>query len=170
MWIVALSPIVGMIATVAIYAVIAHASGKTLLALATGVAGGIILLALMLAMGFRVAPPTQDDAIGWSITAVAAFLALAFCFWATINLIATSLRIRVLRELYAAPQRQLAPEALENLYSASDAVETRLKRLEDIGVLRIADTRVFLAKRTLLTIGAAVALARRIIIPTIRSK
>ncbi|MGE3303386.1 MAG: hypothetical protein AB7M12_09760 [Hyphomonadaceae bacterium] len=164
MWLIALAPLLAMMAEVLLYAALARATGRILASLGMGIAAGAGVLALALMKG---APPAAlpEDIWGWGIAAAGSFLAFTFCFWATINLNATSIRIRILREIAASPGKSLPLATLTSRYSEAAMIEARLDRLVALGHLAVENGVARVVKPTLPRIAAAVALVRRILIP-----
>jgi hypothetical protein len=105
------------------------------------------------------------DRIGYPLAVALAFLAITFCFWAFINLNVTALRIRVLREIWLAPGHELPAADLEGRYNVDAIFDVRVRRLADLGHIKLDGGRVRLAKSTLVTTGTAINLIRAIVIP-----
>ena len=105
-----------------------------LAALAAG--GGAIALA---------GPLTAGDAAGYLATDLAIYGSLGYCYFHFINLGVTARRIRLLRELDAAPGGLTRGEILAR-YDAAAMVEIRLGRLLGSGQVALRDGR-FHARR-----------------------
>lgn len=148
-----------------------HATRRVLPSLAMGVAAGAVACAACITFGIDAyAPGAGIDAALTACAAAISFLALSFCFWVVINLNTTAIRVRLLRELWTAPNRRLAISALNARYNAETIVATRIRRLEERGHIKCAHGFVTLEKPTLLAIASLVDLTRRLIIPAQRGR
>ena len=90
-----------------------------------------------------------------AITAASAltYTALGYCYIGFVALSITSLRMRMLRELYKA-EKGLSLEEILSRYNAKDMVDIRIKRLVDGGRIIYKDGRYFLGNaRSLLIIN-----------------
>lgn len=63
------------------------------------------------------------------------YVALAYGYFVFINLNVTSLRIRILKELYTAGNEGLPGQTLLSLYNPNEIFETRMRRLANWGQL-----------------------------------
>jgi hypothetical protein len=86
------------------------------------------------------------DLVGYFTLYIVTYSFLGFCFFNVINLNVSSLRIRIIREIYG--QRPLAvPSAvIKAKYSVSDMLDARLLRLESGGQLRRVSGRYYLRR------------------------
>lgn len=127
---------------------------------------GVIAASLMTQAGLDAMPVRFPlDPLGYWTTNIIAYLALAFCYWAFLNLNITSLRIRILRELLAAPNHALPLDALASAYRPDEMLERRLKRLINVGQAREQDGRYVLAARQFLLLARCVESFRALILP-----
>ena len=83
----------------------------------------------------------------WAILAVNSitYAFLGYCYYSLVGLGETARRIRLLKDLYAAPEG-LSQDAILARYSSKDMVDMRLDRLIHNGQIRVVDGRHFIGK------------------------
>jgi hypothetical protein len=99
---------------------------------------------------------------GLWLTSATTYIALAFGFWAFLNLNMTSLRIRMLREMLHAKRNMTRAELLDR-YSPDEFLRRRLARLERSGQLMIKDGGYSLRSRNLLYASYCVNFLRSLV-------
>ena len=104
-------------------------------ALVCGFLLGLFVMAVIVAASVPAAISTGDLAGLW-VTLGLTYVALAFGFWAFLNLNMTSLRIRMLRELLHS-ERGMARAELLGRYSPEEFLRRRIARLERSGDLAL---------------------------------
>lgn len=118
--------------------------------------GGLVLT-LLLSTG-------PDGSLSADVATADALLYATFCYvyfhWN--NMGETARRIRMLRELAAAPEG-LTFEEMVQRYSAQEILERRLERLSAAGQISETDGRLVLTSRTILLSARLVGLAKQII-------
>jgi hypothetical protein len=122
------------------------------------------LSGLAVAAGIAASAPAFPavERVSWSVLT---YLGLAFGYWAFLNLNLTSLRIRVLKEIFAAPGEALSRATLAQRYDDCEMAERRLARLEAAGqVVRLGE-RYVLKAQWLVRIARFISLLREAIIP-----
>jgi hypothetical protein len=99
------------------------------------------------------------DLGGLWATLVLTYVALAFGFWAFLNLNMTSLRIRMLRELLHSRSGMSRAELFDR-YSTEEFLRRRLTRLERSGDLALVDGRYRLGSQKLLYVDRCLKILR----------
>jgi hypothetical protein len=134
-----------------------RAEGKLFKSQIAGTLLGGLVLALLLISG-------PDASLSADVVTADALLYAAFCYvyfhWN--NMGETARRIRMLRELAAAPEG-LTFEQMVQRYSAQEILERRLERLSAAGQISETDGRLVLTSRTILLSARLIALAKQII-------
>ena len=134
-----------------------RAEGKLFKSQIAGALIGGLVLALLLS-ALPGAAPSAD------VATADALLYAVFCYvyfhWN--NMGETARRIRMLRELAAAPEG-LTFEAMVARYSAQEILERRLERLTAAGQISETDGRLVLTSRTVLLSARLVGLAKQVI-------
>jgi hypothetical protein len=133
--------------------------GKSIL---SGLLAGLAVTLAVIFWGVLQEP--GDGIVDAWLLGVATYLALAFCFWAFINLNITSLRIRVLRQALRAGGT-IALSDLLHLYSPTERLQRRLERLAEGGQLVRSGDRWCLGKGPVLLIARTMTLLRWLIVP-----
>jgi hypothetical protein len=154
-WLIPLSPIISLVFNVLAQMISAHVTGRIGFSILVGLVFGLLIELLLLS---RV-PFGESASIG-----TLSYLAFSFCFWAFLNLNLTSLRIRLLRELFGQPHG-LAIEHLKARYSPEEIVARRIERLQKNGQIITHNGKWALASRTLLIFVYVSTLLRKLIIP-----
>lgn len=92
------------------------------------------------------------------------YLTFSFCFWAFLNLNLTSLRIRILKELYLHPQG-LSRLSLTERYSPEELLLRRIQRLKANGQIVTKQDKLQLQSKQLLVIYLIIQGLRILILP-----
>jgi len=87
---------------------------------------------------------------------------LSLCYFTFINMGETARRIRLLRELYDAPEG-LTKEQLLSRYNAQEIVEVRLSRLLDNNQIVLRDGRFYVSSPAMLFISKTIVLIKLIL-------
>jgi len=141
----------------------AHLLGRVGASIVAGFLFGLFATAASAFLSIAPAQPTGDLLSTWTIV-LATYLALAFGYWAFLNLNITSLRIRLLRELLACPQGTSRSDLMAR-YSSEEFLRRRLMRLENGRQMTCVDGQWRLESRTLLLLAQTFALLRFIALP-----
>ena len=160
-WLLTCAPVLGMVANVLGQTALSHLWRRR----RTGAAIGCGALAgVAVAAGWAASVPafTLAERVGWS---VASYTGLAFGYWAFLNLNLTSLRIRVLKEISAAPGGTLPYATLAQRYGDREMVERRLARLEEAGQVARRGEYYVLRAPGLVRVARLIGLVRKVIIP-----
>lgn len=149
-WVLLTGPVLALAVNCATYLVARHAlgsglAGSILAGLAVGLAA--IVAGTIAALEFAGVDPWE-----LSISYVGTYLALSFCFWTFLNLNVTSLRIRVLRELWKAGGTAPLSKLLV-AYSEEERLNRRLDRLVSGGQISLVNGRWKLKSRVLLVMA-----------------
>jgi len=102
-------------------------------------------------------------AADWAV-AILTYFALAFGYWAFLNLNITSLRIRILREILQS-SGGVSRDELTARYSADEFLRRRLERLETGRQMSCRDGRWRLESRTLLVLARTMEALRALVLP-----
>jgi len=159
----AASPVIGLAADALVQIACAHATHRTGLAIVSGALVGFLCTA-SIAAGSVSSDPSVIQKLADGALAVLTYLALAFGYWAFLNLNRTSLRIRILREVLRHPAGMSLSE-LSNEYSADELLQRRLKRLEGGGHLSYRDGRWRIESKKLVTTARIIEAVRALILP-----
>jgi hypothetical protein len=128
-----------------------------------GFAAGLISLWALgyLIHSYQSDPPPEEAAI--LLVNTATYIALAYCFFAFLNLGKTSVRIRIFSELQQSRHGLTAEEVLA-LYNYREIVELRLDRLLNSKQVTKRDGRYFLDGRLLWSLALAVRSVKRLLL------
>ncbi len=159
----AAAPVLGLAVNAIVQIACAHATHRIGLAIAAGALGGLVATALI-AAGSASSDPGLIAKLGDWTLAVLTYAALAFGYWAFLNLNRTSLRIRILRELLGHPAG-ISPAEFAQEYSADELLQRRLQRLEGGGHLSCRDGRWRLQSNKLLATARVIDAVRALILP-----
>jgi hypothetical protein len=139
-WAITIAPVAGLVSNALAQIVVAHVFRKQI--------GKSILAGILCGFGVTLAVTwlgaTKEPDVGWQffdvwLLGVATYLALSFGFWVFLNLNITSIRIRILRELFRAGGSIALADFL-GLYSPAERLHRRIQRLEKGGqLIRIGD-------------------------------
>ncbi len=164
-WTITIAPLAGLAFDVLTQIMIAHLSrGKVGASIVIGILSGLALTLAVIALGRSEARGAADGFVDTWLLGVATYLALAFGFWAFLNLNITSLRIRILRELLRAGAT-IALRDMPVLYTPTERLRRRLERLEKGGQIMREDGRWRLRSRQVLAIARCVEAFRGLILP-----
>jgi len=156
-------PFVGMTANVLTQMALAHATGRLSRSIISGALIGLLLTNLLFAL---LTPYSGQEWLARFTVAMITYIGLAFCFWATLNLNITSLRIRMLREMLVRPNHEITLSELEGQYKPGELVERRIARLLAAGQIKGSyETGYSIERKGVLTIAKLTVLMRRIVIP-----
>ena len=129
--------------------------------LVCGLSLGLLITAGVIAANVPTSASAGDLAGLW-ITLGLTYVALAFGFWAFLNLNMTSLRIRMLRELLRSDHGMSRAELFDR-YSAEEFLRRRLARLERSGDLALVDGHYSLGSRKLIYVDLCLKVLRAVI-------
>ena len=129
---------------------------------------GFVVTAVIVAAN-RPATAAVGELAGLWIMIAVTYAALAFGFWAFLNLNMTSLRIRMLRELLHSGEGMSRAE-LFGRYSAEEFLRRRLARLQHAGDLALVDGNYRLGSRKLLYVEHCLNILRAAIFVGAASK
>jgi hypothetical protein len=164
-WTIAIAPLAGLLANVLAQITVAHFARERI---SWSIVAGIFCgLAATLAMiGFGLGEIHNADygfADTWLLE-IATYAALSLCFWAFLNLNITSLRIRMLREIYRAGGN-LAIADIVDRYAPSERLQRRLSRLESGGQIKHENGRWLLGSWQVLFIARCIEALRTLVLP-----
>jgi hypothetical protein len=161
-WLLTFAPIIGLGTNCLTHILCRKVFGlRTGYALVCGFFLGLSVVAVVVAATLPAAISTGDLAGLWAALGLT-YVALAFGFWAFLNLNMTSLRIRMLRELLHSEQGMARAELLDR-YSPEEFLRRRLVRLECSGDLALSDGQYSLGSRKLLYVDYCLKLLRAVI-------
>jgi hypothetical protein len=164
-WTIAIAPLAGLALTVLAQITVVHVSGgKVGTSIVIGILGGLAVTLAVIALGRAGAPGATGGFVDIWLLGVATYLALAFGFWAFLNLNITSMRIRILRELLRAGGR-LALSDMAVSYTPAERLRRRLKRLETGGQITLENGRWLLGSWQVLAIARGVEALRSLLFP-----
>jgi hypothetical protein len=162
-WLLTFAPIVGLGTNCLTHILCRKAFGlRTGYALVCGFLLGLAVMAAIVAANLPAAASLADLAGLWSTLGLT-YIALAFGFWAFLNLNMTSLRIRMLRELLHS-EYGMARAELFGRYSAEEFLRRRIARLERSGDLALVDGHYSLRSRRLLYVDLCLKFLRAVIL------
>jgi hypothetical protein len=134
-----------------------RAEGKLFRSQVAGTLIGGLVLALLL---ITVPGPGLSADLATAIASLYAAFCYVYFHWN--NMGETARRIRMLRELAAAPEGLTFQEMVKR-YSAQEILERRLERLSAAGQISDTDGRLVLTSRTVLLSARVVGLAKQIV-------
>lgn len=108
----------------------------------------------------------SEDGLPLFLMNTATALALSFCYWNFLNLNMTSLRIRMLKELWRAPSGSMSPAELLAIYHPREMLDRRLKRLAAKKQIRLESGRYYAQGTWAAAMVHIIALLRWIILPS----
>ncbi|NBT35862.1 MAG: hypothetical protein EBT03_10070 [Betaproteobacteria bacterium] len=117
----------------------------------SAIAGLVVVVALTL-LGCDQLPLMRHDVVAYLVLNIAAYLALSFDYFSFVNLCLTSLRIRMLREIYNAGG-SLAGDHLGRLYDDRSLTTLRIDRLVRGGHLVLQNGRLYSQRSIFLKIA-----------------
>jgi len=161
-WLLTFAPIIGLGTNCLMYILCRKVFGvRTGPALVCGFLLGLFIAAAIVAANVPPAISAADLAGLWATLGLT-YVALAFGFWAFLNLNMTSLRIRMLRELLRS-EHGMARAELFDRYSPEEFLRRRLVRLERSGDLALFDGHYSVRSRKLLYVDNCLKVLRVII-------
>ncbi len=161
-WLLTFAPIIGLGTNCLMYILGRKVFGiRTGFALVCGFLLGLFIAAVVVATNVPAAISTGDLAGLWATLGLT-YVALAFGFWAFLNLNMTSLRIRMLRELLRS-EHGMARAELFDRYSPEEFLRRRLARLERSGDLGLFDGHYSVRSRKLLYVDNCLKVLRAVI-------
>jgi hypothetical protein len=164
-WAITSAPLAGLALTVLSQIVVVHVSrGEVGASIIIGIFGGLAATLGAIALGHAETPGAADGFVDTWLLGVATYLALAFGFWAFLNLNITSMRIRILRQLLRAGGR-MALSDMAVFYTPDERLRRRLERLEKGGQIMCEDGRWRLRSWQVLGIARCVEAWRSFILP-----
>ena len=167
-WMITIAPLAGLALTVLTQILVAHLSrGKVGASIMTGILAGLAVTLAVIALGRAETPRATGEFVDTWLLGAATYLALAFGFWAFLNLNITSMRIRILRELLRAGGR-MALSDMAVLYTPAERLRRRLERLEKGGQIMREDGRWLLGSWQVLAIARCVEAMRSLLFPSRR--
>lgn len=154
----ALAPLIGLFADTLTQIASCHLTRRPALSIALGALAGLGVTGAVIG--------STRSLAGWPGGAVAlmTYAALAFGFWAFLNLNLTSLRIRLLREALHQPVGMPLEEILRR-YSSDETLARRLERLKKNGQLAHSSGRWYLNRSSFLIIARILEGTRALLIP-----
>jgi hypothetical protein len=164
-WTITIAPLAGLAFDVLTQIVVAHLSrGKIGASIIIATLGGLAATLAVIALGRTEALGAVAGFVDTWLLGVATYMALAFGFWAFLNLNITSMRIRILRELLRAGG-SIASSDMPVLYTGAERLRRRLERLENGGQIMRDDGRWRLRSWQVLAIARCVEAWRSLILP-----
>ena len=164
-WTIASAPLAGLALAVLAQIVVVHVSrGKIGASIIIGILGGLAITLAVIALGRAGTRGATDGFVDTWALGVATYLALAFGFWAFLNLNITSMRIRILRELLRAGGH-MALSDMAVFYTPAERLRRRLERLEKGGQIKREDGRWLLGSWQVLAIAHCVEALRGFVLP-----
>ncbi len=164
-WILTVAPVVGLVANVSTQlASVRILHGKLAASIIAGFVCGIAATFALNVLGLAQMPPHRTAAADEWCVGLVTYLALAFGFFAFLNLNITSLRIRVLRAVLRAGG-SMDMNVLLNEYTPDERLHRRLERLENGGQICLEGDRWRLKSRLLLALARSVEALRVFILP-----
>lgn len=161
-WLLTFAPIIGLGTNCLTHIVCRKLFGLRIsFSLAGGFLLGLLVVAVIVATYVPALASTADLAGLWTTLGLT-YVALAFGFWAFLNLNMTSLRIRMLRELLHS-EHGMARAELFGRYSAEEFLRRRVARLERSGDLALVDGHYSLGSRKLLYLDHCLKILRAVI-------
>ena len=164
-WTITIAPLAGLALTVLAQIAVAHVSrGKVGASIIIGIFCGLAVTLAVIALGRGETSGAPGGFVDTWLLGVATYLALAFGFWAFLNLNITSMRIRILRELLRAGGH-MALSDMAVFYTPAERLRRRLERLEKGGQIMCEDGRWRLRSWQVLAIARCVEAWRGFILP-----
>jgi hypothetical protein len=169
-WTITTAPLAGLALTVLTQIIVVRVSrGKVGASIIIGILGGLAVTLIVIALGRAETPGAPGGFVDTWLLGVATYLALAFGFWAFLNLNITSMRIRILRELFRAGG-SMALSDMAVFYSPAERLRRRLERLEKGGQIMREDVRWLLGSWQVLAIARCVDALRSLLFPGRRDR
>ena len=164
-WTIAIAPLAGLALTLLAQITVVHVSRRKVGAsIIIGIFCGLAVTLAVIALGRAETSGATDGFVDTWLLGAATYLALAFGFWAFLNLNITSMRIRILRELLRAGGH-MALSDMAVFYTPAERLRRRLERLERGGQIMCEDGRWRLRSWQVLAIARCVGAWRNFILP-----
>ena len=164
-WTITIAPLAGLVFAVLTQIMVVHVSmGKVGASIMIGILGGLVATLAVIALGCAETPHATGGFIDTWLLGVATYLALAFGFWAFLNLNITSMRIRILRELRRAGGH-MAFSDMAVFYTQAERLRRRLQRLKKAGQIKRKDGRWVLRFWHVLVVARCVEALRSFLFP-----
>lgn len=164
-WTVALAPLVALVVNAMTEIVCAHVSHLQLSkSIVGGFLCGLAVTVALILLGLAKLTPNYVESADVLLVGSLTYLALAYGFWAFLNLAITSLRIRVLREMLRAGGSTNMAELLRR-YAPVERLGRRLERLKNGKQICLERDRWRLNSYHVLTIARSMEMLRRIVLP-----
>jgi hypothetical protein len=159
-----LAPIVGLCVLVLAHVVLCQV-GRSLNYLVAFMIAFAVGLAAQVWFGAATVASTEPlDRPARLILSAFSYAALGYCYFTFVNLGTTSLRIRILRLMLAAPTAQLSDTDIARIYDSNEIIDRRLERLQAWKQLEVKNGRyVVIGVPAFLRLYRAIRVARRII-------
>ena len=140
------APLLALVADVALHVVFANIGrpGKHLGPVILAFSGGLLALLAFTYTGLQFVAHTRRDQAAFVVLNAGAYGALGYCYFTFVNLTATSLRMRLLRELLKSTAPSLSTTALSSGYQAREVLDVRLDRLVKWGQIAVKNKRYVL--------------------------
>jgi hypothetical protein len=165
-WTITSAPLAGLALTVLAQIVVVHACrGKVGASIIIGIFCGLAATLAVIAQGRAETPSATGGFVDTWLLGAATYLALAFGFWAFLNLNITSMRIRILRQLLRAGGRMALSDVAVS-YTAAERLRRRLERLEKGGQIMCEDGRWRLRSWQVLAVARCVDAWRSFVLPS----
>lgn len=164
-WLEILSPIVGLLVNVLIQTTsFQYIRGLGLFkSIALGFTAGFLTVFILEFYRYFDLPAMESEFFYILCVNLITYILLGYCYWAYINLGETSLRIRILREMYET-QKALPIEKLFSIYNPDNMFEIRMSRLLKYNQIVCKNDRYFIGKSILLLIAKAIVIIKLMII------
>jgi hypothetical protein len=140
-----------------------RAHGGYLQSLVVGFGTGFVCLLALTGLSYCYASVSWQECTAILIVNMGIYGALAFCYFAFVNLNKTSLRIRLFRELQRSPDG-LSMEQIQALYDDRKIFELRMERLLHSQHVIRREGRYFLASYSLWLIGKIIDTGKGLVI------
>ena len=164
-WTITIAPLAGLALTVSVQIVAVRVSrGKVGASIIIGVLGGLAATLAAVGLGRGETSGATGGFVDAWLLGGATYLALAFGFWAFLNLNITSMRVRMLRQLLRAGGRMTLSDMAVS-YTPAERLRRRLERLENGGQIMCEDGRWRLKSWQVLAVARCVEAWRRFILP-----
>jgi hypothetical protein len=159
-WLLSLLPILGLTINVMTQICSAHVLRRIGLSIVIGLTAGFIVDIILLGNLYH---NLKDISLIDACINLLTYLTLSFCYWASVNLNITSLRIRLMRELLK-QKKGLSTENLLQRYSPEELINRRIQRLVTAKQLKQHEGKWILISQHLLLLAYLLAFLRRLII------
>jgi hypothetical protein len=164
-FLVAASPLLGVVADVAVQNGMARLwPGMLARSLVAGALLGAVPTLWLTNVGLASAGSSLVDRIGYNLSSFIAYAALAFGYFAVVNLCVTSVRIRVLRELYETGPSGLPRSDFLAEYNSVTILNKRLERMVKSGQIVFRDGRYYIGRAPIFRVAIVIVRAIRMVL------